>query len=315
MGIKGQGPLVGLSLPNDGKKYALKRSGGVATLVEVVATPGGEHTHPLSEITDDGTMASKDDAQIDGKAYGRKSGGWAEVSEPGHSHALPAHATLHNGGADPVTPAGIGAAAATHSHGDYQATSAKGQANGYAGLDVASKVPAVNLGGAGGDASKYLAGDQSWKTMPTGEQENLVVLGVDRSNNTTAFADATGLSFTATATKTYLIEFTIWYTANATTTGINLGVNGSVALGALGGDIVGFTAATTIAGRHFNTYDESGKSFSASLSGTNFATVRCLYKAGASNTTFTLRFAAESGTTGTSVTIKAGSTLRYRQVD
>jgi hypothetical protein len=45
---------------------------------------------------------------------------------------------------------------------DFEQTSAKGAASGYAPLDSGSKVPAVNLGGAGGSSTKYLTGDQSW---------------------------------------------------------------------------------------------------------------------------------------------------------
>ena len=45
-------------------------------------------------------------------------------------------------------------------------TGSKGAANGIAPLDAATKVPAVNLGGAGADANKFLRGDQSWQQPP-----------------------------------------------------------------------------------------------------------------------------------------------------
>ena len=35
------------------------------------------HTHPLADITDEGTMAAVDDAPSDGTTYGRKNGAWA----------------------------------------------------------------------------------------------------------------------------------------------------------------------------------------------------------------------------------------------
>lgn len=44
------------------------------------------HTHPLAEITDEGTMAAVNDAASDGKTYGRKDGTWAEVVS-GLTHA------------------------------------------------------------------------------------------------------------------------------------------------------------------------------------------------------------------------------------
>lgn len=285
-----------VSFDTDTGQLVYRPSQALPTFVPISMEGGGPHTHALTEITGDGTMAAVNDAAQDGKARGRKDGAWAEVSEPGHSHTLPAHATLHNGGDDPVTPAGIGAATANHEHGDYQATSAKGQANGYASLGADGKVPAAQLPAASGDG------------------EVSVLLGVDRANNTTSFADCAGLSFTALAGQTYLVEFDLVYTTNATTTGIQLGVAGNVALGLLAGCIVGFTTATAIAGRHFATYNESGKSLASSLAGSNYASVRCVFKAGASDTTLILRFAAEASTTGTSVTIKAGSVLRYRRV-
>jgi hypothetical protein len=43
----------------------------------------------------------------------------------------------------------------------------KGAASGLAPLDANSKVPTVNLGGAGADNTKYLRGDQTWQ-VPTG---------------------------------------------------------------------------------------------------------------------------------------------------
>ena len=55
-----------------------------------------------------------------------------------------------------------------HTHTGYEQTSNKGDPNGYAGLDSDSKVPTVNLGGAGADNTKYLRGDQTWQTVSGG---------------------------------------------------------------------------------------------------------------------------------------------------
>src|SRR3990170_3288681 len=57
-------------------------------------------------------------------------------------------------------------AAAPHS--GHEQTANKGAASGYAPLDVNSKVPTVNLGGAGADNTKFLRGDQTWQVPPTG---------------------------------------------------------------------------------------------------------------------------------------------------
>ena len=44
----------------------------------------------------------------------------------------------------------------------------KGAASGIAPLDATTKVPTVNLGGAGADATKYLRGDQTWVAVGSG---------------------------------------------------------------------------------------------------------------------------------------------------
>jgi hypothetical protein len=50
----------------------------------------------------------------------------------------------------------------------FEKVANKASANGYAPLDASSKVPTVNLGGAGADSGKYLRGDQTWQTPPGG---------------------------------------------------------------------------------------------------------------------------------------------------
>jgi hypothetical protein len=44
----------------------------------------------------------------------------------------------------------------------------KGAVSGYAPLDAAQKVPTVNLGGSGADATKFLRGDQTWQVLAGG---------------------------------------------------------------------------------------------------------------------------------------------------
>jgi len=52
-------------------------------------------------------------------------------------------------------------------HTQYQLRTEKGAASGYASLDSGTKVPAVELGGSGADATKYLRGDQTWQVVST----------------------------------------------------------------------------------------------------------------------------------------------------
>lgn len=111
-----------------------------------------------------------------------------------------AHATSHkNGGGDEVATAtaaanaipkaGAGGTLATgwipDLSGTYQVTSAKGSANGYAGLDATSKVPTLNLGGSGADNTKFLRGDQTWAVPGSSSSGQKVIdlpitMGTDR---------------------------------------------------------------------------------------------------------------------------------------
>ena len=70
----------------------------------------------------------------------------------------------HGSPTDPI-PAHVGD---PDPHTQYQKESEKGQADGYASLDVGTKIPTVELGGAGASSSKYLRGDQTWNTPPGG---------------------------------------------------------------------------------------------------------------------------------------------------
>lgn len=48
----------------------------------------------------------------------------------------------------------------------FEKVANRGAVSGYAPLDAGSKVPTVNLGGAGADGTKYLKGDQTWQVPP-----------------------------------------------------------------------------------------------------------------------------------------------------
>jgi hypothetical protein len=56
--------------------------------------------------------------------------------------------------------------AASAPHSGHEITSSKGATSGYCPLDSTSKVPTVNLGGSGADATKFLRGDQTWAAPP-----------------------------------------------------------------------------------------------------------------------------------------------------
>ena len=145
-----------------------------------------------------------------------------------------------------------------------------------------------------------------------GESEVVVVKVGDTANATTTLADATGLSFTALANKTYLIEALVRYVTSATTVGIQLSANGPATPGFVAG-LWGVNAAQgTPDGGAFNAWNVTIAASAAPFTTDNLARLHCLFRCGTAGGAFIIRFAAE--TTGT-ITVKDGSVLRYRQVD
>lgn len=149
-----------------------------------------------------------------------------------------------------------------------------------------------------------------------GELENVVMATQDSSNATTNFADITGLSFTAAAGKTYVIEAWLVFQSNTAGTGIKFALNGptSPAIVALLAHVpIGTTlyaSCVTLASR---AYDTGTPSVSVDTINLNLlCKIDALIKNGSTQGPVKLRFAAE--TTGT-VKIMTGSILRYRQVD
>jgi hypothetical protein len=133
-----------------------------------------------------------------------------------------------------------------------------------------------------------------------------VKLTVDRTNSTTSLANATGLSFTVEANKTYAFEFYIRFRSAATTTGIQLSVNAPASPTALVFNIETPTSNTAITDSIRRAADTG-----AATSGIDSADVDTLAKItgllvnGANAGTLIVRFASEVG--ASTVTIKAGS--------
>jgi len=195
-------------------------------------------------------------------------------------------------------------------------TAMKNAASGYAGLDSNSKVPTVNLGGAGADGTKYLRGDQTWVTPAGGgEAENVARTTGDVTNNTTTFANITGLTFAIAPNTDYIFEAWIIFQSDTAGTGIKFAVNGPtspVAVAMLAHIPVGITlyaSCVTLASR---AYDTGTPSVQVDTANANLlCKIDGIIRNGSNSGTFALRFAAE--TTGI-VKIMTGSVLRYRQV-
>lgn len=145
-----------------------------------------------------------------------------------------------------------------------------------------------------------------------GDGEVSVVATSDTANTTTSLANATGLTFNALANSIYIIEVFLLWNTSGTAVGIKVSATAS--------------GTPTITAGHFITDAASGAPDSSSYNANNavvttsaspFATysmgkVNAILQTAASASTWQLRFAAE--TTGT-ITIKAGSIVRYRKVE
>jgi hypothetical protein len=203
---------------------------------------------------------------------------------------------------------------------------------GYPGNDGAPGTPGVkgdkgdagvkgDTGAPGSDASvtkvnveAVLTGEIASHTHPggSGEAEVIVVKVGDTANNTTTYADATGLSFTAKANIEYMIEGWIRYATSATTVGLKLSCAGPATPAFVSSLYNAALVTSGLSGGGGNNYNVGAATASAQATTDNLAMINILFKNGANQGTLTVRFAAE--TTGT-ITIKDGSLIRYRQVN
>jgi len=144
-----------------------------------------------------------------------------------------------------------------------------------------------------------------------GESEIIVVKSADTANSTTTLADATGLTFNADANSTYIIEVFLLWNSSATSVGIQVSASATNSPAINAGFFVSDAAAGTPDSSSYNANDVVTTTSASPFTTYNFGILHGILKTGASAGTWVLRFAAE--TTGT-ITIKAGSTLRYRKV-
>jgi hypothetical protein len=148
---------------------------------------------------------------------------------------------------------------------------------------------------------------------PSGD--SLVVLASDvTNNNATAntIADVTGLSFSVLNGKTYIFEFNILYTAAATTTGSRWSINGPTTTHLNYESIYSLTATTATFNALLQAYDSPAAANATSLTASNWAWITGIIRPSADGTVIA-RFASEISSSA--IVAKAGSSVRYRQVD
>jgi len=143
---------------------------------------------------------------------------------------------------------------------------------------------------------------------------NVAVLAADVVNNNASLntiADVAGLSFPVTAGQTYWFEFTIPYTAQATTTGSRWSINGPASPTLLNYRSEYTLAAATTTVNSATAYDTPAASNATSLAAGNVATIWGFINP-SGNGNVIARFASEIA--NSAITAKAGATVRWMRV-
>lgn len=141
--------------------------------------------------------------------------------------------------------------------------------------------------------------------------EVTVVATQDTANATVNLANATGLTFSALANSTYIIEAYLVWDVNVSTVGIKVSATASGSPTIIAGRFASDAANGTPDSSSYNANDVVVTTSASPFTTNNFGYMSGILKTAGSASTWQLRFAAE--TTGT-ITVKAGSTIRYRKV-
>jgi hypothetical protein len=137
-------------------------------------------------------------------------------------------------------------------------------------------------------------------------------LTADVANSTVTLASVTGLSFTAIANTTYLVELFGAFQSAATTTGMALALD--IPSGSVSGVMLHPTSATALGGtEQISDAATTGATAGVRAANTNVAiTARWIIAIGATGGTVQLQFRSEVA--GSAVTVKAGLTALGRRI-
>jgi len=153
---------------------------------------------------------------------------------------------------------------------------------------------------------------------PANDGFSIVVLSADVTNNNAVantIQDVTGLSFSMANTKLYEFEFTCLYTSAATTTGSRWSINATPSAEfVVYNSEYALAAATVTSNPNLRAFDSPATSTASSSSATEImrAKIQGLVRANA-DATLIARFASEVA--NSAIVCKAGSFVKYRQID
>lgn len=156
-------------------------------------------------------------------------------------------------------------------------------------------------------------GDQGL-TGPAGPMPPVVQLGADQTRSLNTLANVPGLAVPVDANKDYYVEMAIIFRSAAAGNGIELAVNGPASPTSVSSTYVIPSSASAAVFGHSRAYDVGAQSSGVDVINADFmATVLCLFRNGPNAGNLVLRFASENN--GQLVTVKAGSTIRYHQLN
>jgi len=190
-------------------------------------------------------------------------------------------------------------AAEVDPHSGYQRESEKGAANGYASLGADGLVPAGQLPAPGG-------GSDPWTK---------VILGADFTTTGTANAAVAGLAFTPAANKRYLVQVLLLLRTATATVGPRPGFSWPSGTNDGGAYMQAPSSATAVLYRTWGARATQNVANTGvpDTTSSHLATGEAYFIMGASPSgTFGVTLASE--TSGTVVTVKAGSVLLWREI-
>lgn len=220
------------------------------------------------------------------------------------------------------------------------------ETNSYFGINVVDPLTALQVGGSGSISANFEVGGYASVSQTRGsgltdcdvaatskllwdvttgkfscgtdqtsaganESETVVVASQDTANATTTLAGATGLTFTADANSTYIIEVFLLWDSSVATVGIKLSASATNTPTKTAGAFITDATTGTPDSSTYNANDVVVTTSASPFTTSNVGKLNAILITAGSSSVWQIRFAAE--TTGT-ITIKAGSTIRYRKV-
>lgn len=146
-------------------------------------------------------------------------------------------------------------------------------------------------------------------SLATSQVPGAALKTADQSNSTTSYADVSDLGLEVGANSTYIIQWVLVASSAASTTGIQLAVNGPASPTRFTATITCYTATNTPSTNHYEAYDTGLDLTDSAGSSRVHCLIRATLRNGANAGVIIPRVKSEVGSSA--VTIHAGSSIVY----